>query len=366
MTTLTLRALNRATLARQLLLRRSPLAPLAAIEQLAGLQAQVARPPFVGLWSRLESFAREELVTLLVTKKVVRATLLRGTLHLCSARDFLAHRGALQPMLAKGAATVLGDRAAGIELPKLLAKARALLEAGPATFDDLRDRLVEAFPGWNDRAMGYLTRCHLPLVQVPEEGEPWAFPQAARFGLADAWLGKPCAPEQPPDALVLRYLAAFGPATPADAQAWSGLQGLREVFERLRPKLVTFRDEGKRELFDLPGAPRPDENTPAPARFVADFDNLVLAHADRRRVLADAHRGSVVTKNLLVRATVLVDGVVAGIWKVERKKAMATLVIEAFVKLAKKDRAALEEEGERLLRFVEPDAGSCAVMIREM
>ena len=364
MPTFSLRAQNRATLARQLLLERSPLAPLAAIEQLAGLQAQVPRPPFVGLWSRLKSFDRKELVTLLATKKVIRATLLRGTLHLFSAKDFLAHRGALQPMLAKGAASVLGDRGEGIDLPRLLAKARALLEVGPATFDDLRDRLVEAFPSWNDRAMGYLTRCHLPLVQVPEEGEPWAFPQAARFGLADAWLGKRCAPEAPPDALVLRYLAAFGPATPADAQAWSGLQGLREVFERLRPKLVTFRDEGKRELFDLPDAPRPDEGTLAPVRFVPDFDNLVLAHQDRRRVLADAHRGSVVTKNLLVRATVLVDGWVAGIWKVERKKAAATVMIESFAKITKKDRAALEEEGERLLGFVEPDAAKRAVQLR--
>ena len=366
METLSLRALGRATLARQLLLQRSPLAPLAAIEQVAGMQAQVARPPYLGLWSRLASFEREALTALIASKKVVRATLLRGTLHLFSARDFLAHRGALQPMLTKGAASILGDRGEGIDLPRLLDRARALLAEGPATFEVLRDRLVESFPQWNDRAMGYLTRCHLPLVQVPEAGEAWAFPQAARFGLADAWLGKPCAPEKPPDSLVLRYLAAFGPATPADAQAWSGLQGLREVFVRLRPKLVTVRDQGKRELFDLPDAPRPGEDAPAPVRFVPDFDNLVLAHADRRRVLAEAHRGAVVTKNLLVRATVLVDGVVAGIWKVERKKAAATLVVEEFAKIAKQDRAALAEEGERLLGFAEPDAATRAVSFRSL
>ena len=141
---------------------------------------------------------------------------------------------------------------------------------------------------------------------------------------------------------MLRYLATFGPATPADAQAWSGMSGLRDTFESLRPRLVTFRDARKRELFDLPDAPRPDEDTPVPVRFVPDFDNLVLSHDDRTRIMADEHCSRVTLKNLQVRATFLVDGLVAGTWKSERKRKAAVLLIEPFGTIAKRVRAALE------------------------
>jgi len=204
--------------------------------------------------------------------------------------------------------------------------------------------------------MAYAIRMHLPLVQVPTD-DAWGFPAASDFALADDWLGKKIPTEEAPaHMLVRRYLAAFGPATPKDAQVWSGLQSLRAAFEELRPELVTFRDERKRELFDLPDAPRPDEDTPAPVRFLPEFDNLVLAHDDRTRVIADEHRPKVTLKNLQVRATFLVDGFVAGAWKVERKKKTATLVLEPFGKLTKKTLTELEREGEALLRFVEEDA----------
>ena len=353
---LTTRQLNRATLARQMLLSREAMTATAAVERLAGMQAQVARPPFVGLWTRLDGFRRQDLAEPLRRREIVRVTAMRGTLHLMSAADYLAFRGALQPMLSKGMQSILRERLQNLDMDALRAEARALFGGKPATFDALRDHFKSKNPAADERAMAYAIRMHLPLVQVPTQ-DAWAFPAAADFALADDWLGKTILLEEAPaHTLVRRYLAAFGPATPRDAQVWSGLQSLRAAFEELRPELVTFRDERKRELFDLPEAPRPGEDTPAPVRFLPEFDNLVLAHDDRTRVIADEHRPKVVLKNLQVRATFLVDGFVAGAWKVERKKKAATLILEPFGKLAKKITAELEREGEALIRFLEPDA----------
>lgn len=361
--TLTTRQLNRATLARQMLLARETAAAVAAVERLAGLQAQLARPPFVGLWARIEGFRREDLGRPLRERQVIRATAMRGTLHLMSAADYLALRGSLQPMLTKSMQSILRERLQNLDMDVLRNEARAFFGGKPATFDALRDHFKAKNPEADERAMAYAIRMHLPLVQVPTE-DAWGFPAASDFALTDDWLGKKVPTEEAPaHTLVRRYLAAFGPATPRDAQVWSGLQSLRAAFEELRPELVTFRDERKRELFDLPEAPRPDEDTPAPVRFLPEFDNLVLAHDDRTRVIADEHRPKVTLKNLQVRATFLVDGFVAGTWKVERKKKAVTLVLEPFGKLAKKIIGELEREGEALLRFVEPD-GDFSVAIR--
>lgn len=355
-TTLTTRQLNRALLARQMLLAREAMPAVAAVERLAGMQAQVARPPFVGLWTRLEGFRRDDLLDALRNRQVVRATMMRATIHLMSAADYKDFRGAIQPALAKGMQSILKDRTKTFDLANLEAEARAFFGGKPQTFDALRKHFKARDPEADERAMAYAIRTHLPLVQVPTEAQ-WGFPAAADFALADEWLGTGISTEpKPAHELVRRYLAAFGPATPGDAQTWSALSGLRAVFEELRPTLVTFRDERKRELFDLPDAPRPDEDTPAPVRFVPEFDNLVLAHDDRTRVIADEHRPRVTVKNLQVLATFLVDGFVAGTWKVERKKKVATLILEPFGKLAKKTLAELEKEGDKLLRFVEEDA----------
>ncbi|HEY3435976.1 MAG TPA: winged helix DNA-binding domain-containing protein [Solirubrobacterales bacterium] len=354
--TLNLRQLNRATLARQMLLSREKTTATAAVERLAGMQAQLARPPFVGLWTRLDGFRRQDLAESLRRREIVRVTAMRGTLHLMSAADYLAFRGSLQPMLAKSMQSILRERMQNLDMDVLRAEARAFFGGRPATFDALRDHFKAKNPAADERAMAYAIRMHLPLVQVPTE-DAWAFPAAADIALADDWLGKAVPLEEAPaHTLVRRYLAAFGPATPRDAQVWSGLQSLRAAFEELRPELVTFRDERKRELFDLPEAPRPGEDAPAPVRFLPEFDNLVLAHDDRTRVIADDHRSKVVLKNLQVRATFLVDGFVAGAWKVERKRKAATLILEPFGKLAKKITAGLEREGEALIRFLEPDA----------
>ena len=357
---LTLKALNRATLARQLLLRREALSAQDAIARLAGLQAQVAKPPFLGLWTRLEGFRRDDLLDLLQSREVVRGTAMRVTLHLLTASDYLAFRPVLQPMLSAGMASVLRERGAELDIPALVVAATPFFEEAPRTFTELRAHLMERHPDGDERAMGYAVRTHLPLVMVPDDS-PWGFPGDSDFTTAASWLGRPIAlPPEHVDAseLVRRYLAAFGPATVADAQTWSGLKGLKGTFDAMRDELVTFRDERKRELFDLPDAPRPSEETEAPIRFLPEYDNLVLAHADRSRIIAEEDRRRIVTANLKVHATFLVDGRVAGIWKVVRKRKAATLVLEPFETLAAPVQDALAEEGLRALRFCEEDASS--------
>jgi hypothetical protein len=311
----------------------------------------------------VDRFGREELAEALRARAVVRATLMRATLHLMSSRDYAALRASLAPGLTQ-AMSVLGARAEGLELERVLPVARGLFAEKPRTFNELRPLLAEAFPAVSDRALGYAVRLELPLVMVPT-GDRWAFPSVASFGLAETELHEPLTDDGAPDVLVRRYLTAFGPATPADAQTWSGLKGLKPVFEALREQLLVFRDERGRELFDLPDAPRPDGDAPAPARFLPEFDNLVLSHADRTRVLAEEHRGQVVTKNLRVRATFLWDGFVRGTWEIARRKASATLTLRPFESLPKGAVRALAEEGEELLRFAEEDASTLDVVVAE-
>ncbi|WNZ61041.1 winged helix DNA-binding domain-containing protein [Myxococcus sp. MxC21-1] len=175
------------------------------------------------------------------------------------------------------------------------------------------------------------------------------------YATAESWLGQRFEPAAPPDALVMRYLAAFGPASARDLQAWSGLSRMGAVLERLRPELRAYRDEHGVELFDIPNARRPDPDTPAPVRFLSEFDSVLLAHADRTRIISDAARKRVFTLNGIVRATILVDGFVRGTWRIERARGTATLCITPFARLSREDRAALSDEGGRLLAFAAAD-----------
>jgi hypothetical protein len=358
---LTLRALNRAVLARQMLLRREKVKVVSAVERLGGLQAQVARPPFVGLWTRVEGFTREDLIRAIDTRAIVRATLMRATLHLMTRKDFLALRASLQPMLSRGMEAVLRERTKGVDIARLVPAARAYFEEEPRTFNELRDHLGQQFPGLDERAMGYMVRTHLPLVQTPAAGQAWAYPSIADFAVAESWLDDTLAEDARPHGLILRYLGAFGPASVRDFEGWSALRDAAPAFEELRPKLRTFRDERKRELFDLPNAPRPDEDEEAPVRLLPEFDNLLLAYADRRRIAADEHKPFLCSKNLLIPGTVLVDGTIAATWKVESKKRTARLVVTPLVALSKKARTPIAEEGERMLRFMEPTVDEIAV-----
>jgi hypothetical protein len=276
--------------------------------------------------------------------------LMRATLHTVSAPDFRAFRPAVQPVLSAAFAGVNQRIIGGVEIDAVVPVARELLAEEPRTFNELRALLSERFPDVNHRGLGYAARTHLALTMVPTD-DRWGFPRDAKFALAEAGA------DDSPEPLVRRYLAAFGPASAADAQTWSGLRGVAGVLEEM-DDLERFEDGQGRTLFDLPDAPRPDADVPAPIRFLPEFDNLVLAHADRTRLLDDEHRPRVVTKNLRVKATFLVDGRVAGTWKSTRKGKKASLALEPFGKLRKKDTTALTSEGEQLLRFVEEDAAT--------
>jgi hypothetical protein len=338
-----------------MLLTREKTSAFAAVNRLVGMQAQQAQPPFIGLWTRVAGFKRDALLRLLRDRKIVRATMMRGTLHLVGAQDYLSLRGTLQSALSAGMRAVLRDRAERLNIPALVAAARRTFVARPRTFTELRADLLDGFADGDERAMGYAVRTHLPLIVVPDDSD-WGFRSDPDFADAEAWLGRSIGTEEQPDTLVLRYLEAFGPAAAADVQTWSSLSGARDVLDKLRPKLQIFRDARKRELFDLPDAQRPPEDTAAPVRFLPGFDNVILSHADRTRIIVDEHRPLVTTRNLQVLPTFLVDGFVAGTWKSSLAKNVACLSVSPFAPLSAAAKAQLAEEGEELVRFIEPNA----------
>src|ERR671912_189705 len=346
------RELNRATLERQMLLRRRKLSVEAAIEHLIGMQPQAPNPPYVGLWTRLEAFHPDKLTRLILERRAVRIALMRNTVHLVSAHDCLALRPLMQPVLDRGLYATRANRAHldGIDVEALVAAGRALLEEEPHTARELGELLQEQWPDRDPASLARAIRHLVPLVQVPPRGL-WGKSGPAAHTTAETWLGRPLDPTPSLEKTILRYLGAFGPATVKDVQTWSGLTRLGEVIERLRGRLSIFRDETGRELFDVPGAPMPDPDTPAPPRFLPEFDNLILSHADRTRVIAEEYRKAIASRNGMVPASVLVDGFVRGTWKTERSRGKANLEIKPFEPLAKVDRDALAEEGERLLRF---------------
>jgi hypothetical protein len=367
--TLSLRALNRALLDRQLLLRRDPLPDAAgpragrvieAVEHLVGLQAQAPFPPYYGLWSRLGGFRPGDLAELLLARKVVRIGLMRGTIHLVSAEDCLALRPVLQEVLERALRANFGRQLTDVDRAELARAGRALVEDRPMTFSEIGDALTSRWPQYPPSALAQGVRALVPLVQVPPRAV-WGRAGRAAHTSAEAWLGRPLRADTSVDEVVLRYLAAFGPATVADAQAWSGLTGLREVFDLLRKRLSTFRDEQGRELFDLPDAPRPDPDTPAPVRLVAEFDNLVLSHGDRSRVISEPDRQRLYTKNGIFPGTVLIDGFVRGMWRVTTARRVAILTIELFRDVGGRNRDAVTAEGERLLGFAAPDTADTEI-----
>jgi hypothetical protein len=360
---LSLRVLNRTLLERQGLLRRWRVPPLDAIERLVGMQAQEPNDPYVGLWSRLVGFDPAALGRLLTERQAVRIALMRATIHLVSAEDCRT----LWPLTERlsqrtFSSTAFARSVDGVDVAEALALARRLLEEQPLPPKALGLRLAERWPDRDPVALAMLARYRLPLVQVPPRGV-WGRSMRTTNSTAEAWLGAPLATDPSPDAVVLRYLAAFGPASVADARAWSGLSGLREVFERLRPRLRTFRDDRGRELFDLPDAPIAVSDAPAPPRFLPLYDNAALGHDDRRRIVSDRDR----RRPDLVDRTLLVDGFVGGTWRlvIERGGDAARLRVRTLRRLAPAERAELDEEGRGLLAFLAPDASSSEVELVE-
>ncbi|HET9242500.1 MAG TPA: winged helix DNA-binding domain-containing protein [Gaiella sp.] len=353
---LTQRALGRATLARQLLLRRSPLSALEAVEHLVGLQAQVPRDPYVALRARLDGFRPEQLSELFLARKVVRISVMRATIHLVSAGDCLRLRPLMQPVLDAELARhpEYSPALDGVDLRRVLEVGRQALSERPLSGTELRAFLVERFPGRNAAALAYACRCKLPLVQAPPRGL-WGRSAQVTNITAEAWLGRPLEERPLLDDVVLRYLAAFGPATVADVTTWCRLTGMREIVERLRPRLRTFRDENGRELFDRPDAPRPDPATPAPTRFLPEYDNVLLSHADRSRFVTDGARERRRRITGRIQGTVLYDGRLAGVWRLDREGPAAQLVVTPLERPTERATDSIVAEGRRLLRLIAAD-----------
>jgi hypothetical protein len=345
-------ALNRALLARQLLLRRATMTAADVLEHLVGMQAQVPGSPYVGLWSRIAHFRPEQLSQLILDRKAVRIALMRSTIHLVTARDCVALRPVVQSLLARVYA-----KADPVKLAAIVAAGREIVERDPCTNMELGRRLLKRFPGYDAQTLGYAVRNNAALVQLPPRGV-WGRSGAPVLTTAESWLGQPLAHSSAPDDVIARYLRAFGPSTISDAQAWSGVAALRDAFARLRDRLVMFRDERGRELFDLPGAPRP-RRAAAPIRFLPEYDNAILAHADRSRIIPIEHRDRVIAQ--LGRPVVLVDGFVRGLWSAERSRRGAVLRVDALDREVSAHKASIEREGFRLLAFLAPDAREARV-----
>lgn len=359
------RALNRATLARQLLLQRQEMTAAEAIEHLVGIQAQAPNAPYVGLWTRLAGFQTDDLARLITGRLAVRASLMRATVHLVTARDCLMLHPLAQSVLERSFSGVpFGQQLAGIELAPILAAGQELLKKRPRTRAELGSLLGECWPDLDATALAYAISYLVPLVQVPPRGI-WGASGPATWATVEDWLGWPLDPAPSLDRMVLRYLAAFGPATVRDIQTWSGLTRLNAVIDRLRPELRVFHDERGNTLYDLPAAPRPHPDTPAPPRFLPEYDNVLLSHADRSRIITDGRRVPLPPGNGGAIGTLLVDGFFRGTWKIIRKRADATLVIEPFTPLPAQDRAAVIEEGARLLAFAVKDAEAQDVVVKD-
>ncbi|WP_242884887.1 winged helix DNA-binding domain-containing protein [Actinomadura litoris] len=347
------RTLNRTTLDRQLLLARSAMPPLSAVERLVALQAQDPNLPYYGLWSRLTGFRQKQLTDLLHDRSVVRSSILRGTQHLAAADDFRYIRPLVQRSMLGARQAAFGRVTKDWDLDELAARTRGLLAGRTLTRPQLARALAEIWPGRDLQALGWSAQALVPVVHPPPSGT-WNTWGATPFALPEDWIGEPPQDDPTPDRLIHRYLAAFGPASVKDFQMWSGMRRMDADFDRLRPDLRVYHDENGVELFDLPDAALV-EDAPAPIRFLPDLDNLLLAYADRSRVMT-AEQRAIICVGAWVKATVLVDGRTHGIWnlKHDRKAQHAALTIETFAPLP--DEPSVREEAEALLRFAAPDS----------
>jgi Winged helix DNA-binding domain len=319
------------------------------IEHLVGLQAQEPRDPYVTLWSRIEGFRSEELEGLIEGRKAVRMTLMRGTIHLVTDRDCLALRPAMQRVCERmfWSGSPFGKQLGDVDVDEVVAAGRAHLAKEPLTRSQLRVLLAECWPDAHADSLTYAVAYLVPLVQVPPRGL-WSRRGRATLTTADSWLGRRVKNSAKPDEAVRRYLAAFGPASVKDIATWSGLTGVREIVERLRGGLRTFRDENGVELFDVPDAPLADPTTPAPVRFLAEYDNVFLSHADRSRIVDPAIRPQFGSWEGRFFRMVLVGGFIRAIWRSED----GDVVVKPLRRLSKKDAAAMEAEGRRLAAFL--------------
>jgi Winged helix DNA-binding domain len=349
------RDLNRTLLRRQSLHERAARPALDMVEHLVGLQAQEPADPYVALWSRIVAFDPAELAAAVADRAAVRIALQRSTIHLVTAADCLALRPVLGPALERMSRSAFGRRLDGVDPAELGRAARELTAATPMTFGELGRRLRERWPDRDELPLAQTARALVPLVQLPPRGV-WGRSGRAVHAPAEDWLGRPLATDAAPDGLILRYLAAFGPATVADVQNWSGLTRLAEVADRLRPRLRTDKAADGRELLDVPDAPRADADLPAPVRFLPEYDNVLLGHADRSRIVP-AGAGALYSPERHW-SPVLVDGMLRATWWLDRKAGV--LDVRAG-RLSRAEHAALAEEGHALLGLLAPNAADVRI-----
>jgi hypothetical protein len=358
---LSTRALNRALLERQMLLRREDGDALDAVERLVALQTQVPRDAYVALFSRIDRFRPQALSDAIADRRAVRLGLLRATLHLVTARDALRLRPVIDSAIRRSYRTgsPFPRRLDGVDESEVMAFAAELLEERSRTRAQLGPLLAERWPERDPATLAYAATYLLPLVQVTPRGL-WRRSGASAFTTLGAWLGTPLEQDGTPDELIMRYLAAFGPSTVADAQAWSGLPALRPVLERLRPRLRTFRDERGRELFDVPDGRLPDPDVLAVPRFLPEYDNAFLAHADRARIVTEPHR-----KRMFVVGwgQLLVDGFIVARWRIDPNDE-GVLVIQPYRRLSRPERSEVAPEAGRLLGFLGQDTDAARSDVR--
>lgn len=362
--TLSQRALNRATLARQHLLERSTMSALELVAHLYGLQAQAPMAPYFALWCRLKGFVPEQLSELLLSRDVVRIGCMRGTVHALVGDDAAALRALTQPVMNRNLQTngQWGPALKGMDFDELARFGRKLVAEQPLTLPQLRAQLGAQWPDRDPAALYSGLRDVLPLVQVPPRGI-WGKSGQPTLTTIETWLNRSPGHAPTPDQMLLRYLAAYGPASVMDVQAWSGLTRLGEVMDRLRPQLTVFKAESGVELFDLPDSPRPDAGVSAPVRMLAPFDSLLLSHADRSRVMKPEYKQRLFTINGIIKPALLVNGQVVGFTAISTSKSAAVLDVSLLEKVAKTHLAATEREGLRLLKFAHPDAASYDVRV---
>lgn len=350
---LTPRRLNRILLARQMLLERRSIGPVQAVARLFAIQAQLPRAAHMGLWSRLVGFQRQHLLDAIHARTIVRSTLMRGTLHLATADDILAFRTTIMP--SRDMTLPQGVRPTPEAIDRVLALAGAHF-ARPQDFESVR-RVLEAEGIEHVRPMAWGARVWLPLVQ-PSVDNAFGHEPGGEFTLVKTWLGRDEDPTPKPDALALRYLAAHGPSLPADFAGWSGLKGAAAVLESLREALVTFKDVRGRTLYDIRDGERPSSDTHAPVRLLADFDGAIMGRTERTGIVAAEHMPLIASRNGLIPAMVLVDGVAVGTWRQEASKKTCRLSIRAFDAIAASTRKAVEVEAHAMAAFLAPDTAT--------
>ena len=358
---LTRRQLNRALLERQWLLRRRAVSAEEGIEHLIAIQAQEPPDPYTALWSRLEGFRPQELSDLIATKRAVRApSMLRTTIHLLTARDWLRLRPVLQVVQEQGfRGSPFNRNLIGLDLDEVMAEGRRILDEQPRSGNELGKALAERWPDRDVASLGYAVRSLVPVVQLPPRGL-WGRGGRPVLATAEHWLGQSVGTDDSPDGMILRYLAAWGPASVMDAQAWCWRTKLGEAFERLRPGLRTFRDENGRELFDVQDGPLPDPDTPAPVRFFPIYDNAFLGYKDRSRVLHDdaPWGGDPAAFDVFRLGSFAVDGYIVGGWKhdLDRGGGRSTIAAIPVVPLSAAAMRDVEAEAMLLSAFLQPDA----------